>query len=160
VASKLILALFGLVSAAALLLGVVLRDGEIPGNGAVVSHLSDSQIRSMYPCSYYPGQSSGPGMIELLSKASDSVALGRVDRFDFNGFDSTEIEWEAVIRVTRHLKGQGELVYRLPIRSPERNFGPKAEGRLFLIFFKERDGEMLWALEPWLPEYEDIASGG
>ena len=159
-ASKLVLVLFVLASAAALLLGVVLRDSEIPGNGAVVSHLTDSQVRSMYPCSYYPGQSSGPGMIELLSKLSDSVALGRIDRFDFNGFDSTEIEWEAVIRVTRQLKGQGEPVYRFSIRSPERNFGPKAEGRLFLIFFKEQNGEILWALEPWLPEYEDIASGG
>jgi hypothetical protein len=158
VTSKILLVSFVAVSAATVLLGILPRNGAYHARNADGAELSDSQIRNMYPCTCYPGQLSGPGTIRLLTKASDSIALGRVSRFELSG-DGVDMKWEAVIRTSRQFKGRCDSVYNFAIRSPEQNFGSNAEGRLFLVFIKEYKGELLWTLEPWLPEYEDIASG-
>ncbi len=121
--------------------------------------LTKEEAQQLFSCSYFPGQASPPAMVELLAEYSDIIVLARIGRFDFGGFDKPDISWTAVLRTCRHLKGKGDDVYRLPIQSPERNFGPKAEGRLFIMFIRESGGELFWALEPWLPENEDIACG-
>jgi len=128
------------------------------GSHNMIHVLSEPEIREMFPCKYYPGHASSPGRIEILSKYSDSIALARLVEFEFNGFESAEIEWNAVFTLSKYLKGQGGTICSLPIRSPERNFGPGAEGRLFILFMKNMGGESLWILEPWLPESEDMAS--
>jgi hypothetical protein len=121
--------------------------------------LTEEEIAQLFPCVYYPGQASAPPVVELLAEYSDTIVLARIATFDFGGFDKPDITWTAVLLTCRSLKGQGEDVYRLPIRSPERNFGPKAVGRLFIVFIRESDDGLIWALEPWLPENEDIACG-
>jgi hypothetical protein len=121
--------------------------------------LTEREIARLFPCSYYPGQASALPMVELLARHADTVALARLDTFESGGFDKPDISWTALLRTCRTLKGRGEPVYLLPIQGPERNFGAGAEGRLFILFTRESGGELLWALEPWLPENEDIASG-
>jgi len=143
-------------------MGLLLCVRYWPGRGAsqrTGRALSEKETARLFPRSYFPGQASGPAMVELLTQHADTVALARLDTFEFGGFDKPDISWTAVLRTCRTLKGRSEPVYLLPIQGPERNFGPKAEGRLFIIFTHESGGELLWALEPWLPENEDIAAG-
>lgn len=157
VGAKISIAVLLVLSAAAFAYVAVSQgDGT---SGTKPHHLTEEEIRCLFPCVYYPGQASAPGFVGILAEHSDTVILGRIEKFEFGGFDRPDIEWYAILRVSRVLKGQGENAYRLSIQSPERNFGPSAEGRLFFLFLRRQDGRNIWALEPWLPENEDIAAG-
>lgn len=156
--SRLIVTFFIIIAALALVLSVRYWPGAASSRTGGRA-LTPGEIEQLYPCSYYPGQASPPPMVELLAECSDTVVLARISRFDFGGFDRPDISWTAVLQTCRSLKGQGDTVYRLPIQSPERNFGPKAVGRLFIMFIRESGDGFIWALEPWLPENEDIACG-
>jgi hypothetical protein len=129
-----------------------LTDSQIP--------MTREEIERLFPCVYFPGQASPPGAVEVLAHYCDSAVVARIETFESAGFDRPEISWAAILRTVRVLKGECEPVYSLSIQSPQRNFGQGAQGRLFLLFLHTSGGRMLWALEPWLPENEDIASGG
>lgn len=127
-------------------------------NGRRDASLTPEQAESLYTCVYYPGQASDPETVRLLGEYSDAAVLARIESFEFGGFTSPEISWEVVLRTSHYLKGQGKPLYKLTITSPERNFGKSAEGRLFMLFVRESGGKFFWALEPWLPENENLIS--
>lgn len=145
-----------LVVFAVVAIAVHVRVARAPSPGAGPA---GAQIRHLFPCVCYPGEASGAWAVAEMAKLSNTVALVRLESFEFGGFETPDIEWTAVFRAVRILKGEGGPVYRLPIASPERNFGPGADGRLFLLFLRRSGERLLWALEPWLPESEAIAAG-